>query len=508
MISGLLALLLLGPPVGETEHLEPPQASVDGSAPVEPAAPDTTTDAAPGVTPDGEPAPAETLPAEAPPPAETATETATETPGQLDSSAQVRETEAAETETPPSEAEARVAVEPPAPNLPPATVSTPPRVPPLRRCLPNAQPCYRKTSARLLLAGIGVVTIGASLAAIFMGSDRQGIGDPGPGLAGAGVIAAGGATIGGLASLAHLDGPAVEDRITPATIGLGLGLGGADFTDELLPYSISGSIAPTWYFPKELGRLRLLGRVGGQLGKRLERDPRPQTSKDDGSFQPGLESQSMSFEAGLDLAFSLPYPLNSRPRAKPAFLGQFELRYKPLFFFSRDSLRFAAQLEGLDEGTETGGEPTISQRVALTPLNFGLRWNVTPRERFTVYMGPRWDLNGYGAPGDVVMSKPNAAPIYTEAWFDIDLRIHQLLPGRRASVVGQFTVGYIHSRFYGIGLNFGAIVGFLGPVVSQFSLRVRPRGSIVAYQFELGVRAGGGINPFLRAGIVLPSLGG
>lgn len=409
---------------------------------------------------------------------------------------------------PPDRVEPSAAVEPPAPQLPSeeqatrASVSVVQREGVLRRCLAGTSPCYRSGGARLLLAGVGLVTIGASLYALFGGSDRQGLGDPWPALAGAGTIAMGASTIGGIAGLVGLDGPAIPDRITPATVGLGVGLGGTGVTDERAPYSMAASLAPTLAFPHDLGRVRLLANFGGSLGASLERDPRPQSTAADGTFNPALSRQGWRFEGGVDLAVRLPYPLGSRSPK----LGRFELRYKPLFFYAREHLYFASDFpDGDEEGTPTG-EATISERTALTPLNFGLRWNLSPRERFTVYFGPRWDVVRHGPAGALARSAPQLAPIYAEAWFDIDLRLQRARANRRASVVGQFTVGYVHSRFDGLGLNFGAVVGFLGPVVSQFALRVRPRGSLVAYQLELGARAGGGLHPYLRVGIVLPDL--
>jgi hypothetical protein len=85
--------------------------------------------------------------------------------------------------------------------------------------------------------------------------------------------------------------------------------------------------------------------------------------------------------------------------------------------------------------------------------------------------------------------------------------MRKLASARRPGVVGQFTLGYIHSRFTAEGMNLGSIVGFLGHMVAQFAVRVRPLGSPFAYQFELGARIGGGLNPFVRVGIVLPDLG-
>ncbi len=392
------------------------------------------------------------------------------------------------------------AVEPPVSEPPaPALVEpAPPELPPRRihRCLVGVEPCFRTTSIRLLLGSTGTLASATAVALIFGLGDRNRLGDPAVAIAGAGLIAVGGALIGGAAALLRGDGPALPDRITPATLAVGLGLGGSSVTDERVPYGLTGSIAPTWQFPRDRGRLRLLGSVGGELGDRLERDPRPQTQVADngagGTFATALESSRLWVRGGLDLALRLPYPIGRRS----PWLGQFELRYKPLVFFARDELLLS-----------DGESERVSERIALTPLNLGFRWIVSPRQRFTVYLGPRWDLIGYGEPGAVEIGAPALAPIYAESWFDLDVPLQKPRLGRRANAVGQLTLGYVHSRFGAEGIDVGSIVGFVGHMVTQFSLRVRPRESPVAYQFDLGARIGDGLNPFLRVGVVLPDLG-
>ncbi|PRQ06895.1 hypothetical protein [Enhygromyxa salina] len=388
-------------------------------------------------------------------------------------------------------------VEPPPPELIQSEPPDPFVEPPVRprrtqRCLPEVDPCVHTMSARLLLAGLGAISTAAAVVLVFQAGDRGQIGDPAMAIAGAGVIAMGGASIGGIVGVLGRDGPTLPDRITPATVALSLALGGSDHTDESVPYGLSGSIAPTWSFPRDRGRLRLIGSVGGNLGNQLERDPRPQTQDPDGSFATALERHGWRFDLGLDLAVRLPYPLAQR---RPGWLGQLELRYKPLVLFAHDSLTL-------------GEEPRISQRLALIPLNFGVRWHISPRQRFTFYMSPRWDLNGYGEPGNVPLGRFTPAPIYAESWFDLDIPLRKLASAGRPAVIGQYTVGYVHSRFYGEGMNFGSVVGFLGQVATQFAVRVRPLGSPVAYQFELGARVGGGLNPYARVGLVLPNFGG
>ncbi|MCA9697867.1 MAG: hypothetical protein KC431_10115, partial [Myxococcales bacterium] len=300
--------------------------------------------------------------------------------------------------------------------------------------------------------------------------------------------------------LLHGDGPKIPDRISVSTFSLGVGLGGSSTTDESSPYSLSGAFAPTLEFPHDRGRIRVLGSFGGDLGSSLDRDPRPQLQVADngagGTFPVALQRTAWRMSTGIDLAVRLPYPLTAR---RPGFLGQLELRYKPLFFLTHERLRL-----GADE------QLRISERVAMAPLNFGFRWHISPRQRFTFYLGPRWDMIGYGAQKGVPVGKPALGPLYSEAWFDLDVSMRSLerarARGKRSAVVGQLTLGYVHSRFGASGMNFGSIVGFLGYMVAQYAIRIRPMGSPVAYQIEFGARIGDGLSPFVRLGVVLPSI--
>lgn len=373
---------------------------------------------------------------------------------------------------------------------PPELIEPPKQQKRVHRCLDGAQPCVRTTSTRLMLGSFGGLTVATSLALALGVGDRWRIGDPALPLAAGGLVALGGALLGGAAALLGGDGATLPDRITPATVALTLGFSGTSVRDEQAPMTLIANFAPTYQLPNDRGRIRLLGNVGGKLGEQLERDVRPQTTERDGSFTPALTARSVRFDVGLDVAVKLPYPLL---RHRPAGLGQLELRYKPNFWYWTDALVL-------------GGAERISQRVMLTPLNFGFRWHISPRQRFTVYLGPRWDMHGYGAPGRLAPGKPVLGPIYSESWFDLDIPIAPA--ARRAGVLGQVTLGYVHARTWGNGLDFGPVVGFFGQVHAQFALRVRPKHSVVAYQFELGARIGASVTPYLRMGVVLPNIGG
>src|SRR5262249_50823681 len=161
---------------------------------------------------------------------------------------------------------------------------------------------------------------------------------------------------------------------------------------------------------------------------------------------------------------ALPYPVLRRGSAH---LGAAELRFRPEFQYRRDWLRYG------------DAEMHIVERTMLLPLNVGVRWHLGPRQRFTFYMGPRFDIVSYSAPGgrSLARGKPEIGPLYAEAWYDIDIpltsrprRDHKM---RKVTVNSQLTVGYIHSRFDGRGFNFGPVIGFLGPIVAEYAIRVR-----------------------------------
>ncbi len=357
-------------------------------------------------------------------------------------------------------------------------------------CLPGPRPCYRTTAARLALFAGSVIVTSTSLALYFTLSDRSRIGDPALQLAGAGIVALTGVIVGGAVALLSGDGPTLPDRITPATLAVSFWPGGTRVRGEAIPVGLTASFAPTLTFPNQLGRLRLLGSFGGDLGNHVAADPRPPLAADSDAFPVAMVSRGWSFQLGLDLALRRPYPL----LRQQGWRGQLEFRYKPLVWFARDQLLL-------------GDQPRVSERIAMMPLNFGLRWHISPRQRFTTYLGPRWDFVGYGTRGAVGHARPDIGPFYSESWFDIDIPMSKPATAERARVVGQLTVGYVHSRFEGHGFDNGAVVGFLGYMVGQFSIRVRPLGSTIAYQFELGSRFGQGVHPYFRFGIVLPSIG-
>ena len=184
------------------------------------------------------------------------------------------------------------------------------------------------------------------------------------------------------------------------------------------------------------------------------------------------------------------------------YLGMSEIRYKPEVQFRRDVY---------NPGTS---QQQLVSRTMFLPLTFGMRWHVTPRQRFTFYVGPRFDFLAYSDPGTTKHPHRGGSqigPMYGEAWYDLDVPFteHPRRNGamRRASVVGMLSLGYIHSRFNGQGFNFGPVIGFLGPIPVEWYTKVRPRGRPVALQGMVGATIGNGATVNVRVGVILPALG-
>lgn len=207
----------------------------------------------------------------------------------------------------------------------------------------------------------------------------------------------------------------------------------------------------------------------------------------------GLTSHRSRISAGAELAIAIPYP-TALPR--PLYTGRVEIRWKP---------RFELRRRVLQPGTDS------RQLVGHTALyaSFGMRWHVSPRQRLTVYVGPRFDRLTFSDPGSLA---PRLGPgafgsLYAEARWQLDVPFTPL--GRRAaSVTGRLNIGYVHSTLDGPGLDLGPIIGFFGPVEVSFDLRVRRVGAPVALQLGAGYRIATGGGPTLALGLVTPAIGG
>ena len=399
---------------------------------------------------------------------------------------------AGETETPPSEVPASRGepdVPPPSPDPAPTWARRAPR---WAACTSHAPTCTRSRPARLTLGLAGLVGAALGGGALLIVGDRLRAGDPGAMMMAMGTVAMGGVAIGALAALGSGDAAGNPDRIRPSTVGLDGSFDGTNTLGESRPGTLGASVAPTWYFPDGGGRLRILARGGGRLGPRVDVDPRETMG---GSFPEALVERSWYVDAGADLAVGLPYPAG-RGRAR---LGPWNLRWRPTAHIRRE------RIESIDDvpGREY-------ERVMLLPLTVGAQWQLSPRQRFTFYAGPRFDFLAYRLEDEKKFHRGpgQRGAIYGEAWYDIDFP--DLLSPKAAvrfDLQGQLSFGYVHSRFDGRGVNLGGAVGFLGPANAAWRMKLRRRGSPVAAQLSLGAWVGNGVGTFAQLGVALPDLG-
>jgi len=359
-----------------------------------------------------------------------------------------------------------------------------------RHCVPGMETCTRPRPARWLLGALGVTFAGAGTAYLLLVGDRLRAGDPGGMFGGGGMAALGGALLGGMVGLLGGDRRGDRDRLRPSTFALDYAGGGSPRLDERHPGELAFRFAPNYYFPDGGGRLRLFGHVGGLVGRETEVDPRPQNSTpvpgQEGTHPVVLSAQELSIGAGADLAVALPYPLLRRS----ARLGAAELRWRPEVQVRRYAY-----------------DDRLIERTMLLPLTVGIRWYLSPRQRFTAYVGPRLDFTSQatgGAPLD--RGAPNIGSLFGEFWYDIDVPL-LVKPNAAIRLNGMLTLGYVHSRFDGKGINIDRAYGFLGPAYGGWHMRIRPRESSVAVQLGFGAWLGSGVTAVFSAGAVLPDLG-
>lgn len=357
----------------------------------------------------------------------------------------------------------------------------------------------RPGPARVLLLSLGALAGATATAILFALGDRHTKGDFGTVLVGTGAIAGGGAVLGMLAGRALKDGPTLGDRIRRETLGLELRGQTNPVVDERRPPLMALRFGPSLWLDGGRSRIRLLGDIGGWLGSMKQTDPRPQqdVAATSGTTRAvSLQQRRFAMNLAVELSTAMPYPAARRS----AFLGRAELRWKPEVQYRREWVTYG------DSGTR------IAERTMLLPLTIGARWHVSQRQRFTFYVGPRFDVISYSdlRGKELSRGRPVLGPLYAEAWYDIDVgfgeRPRRDGKTRRAHVTGMLSVGYVHSRFDSRGLNFGPVIGFLGPVHVQWWTRVRPRGAKTAFQGGLGAIIGNGVGITATAGVVLPDI--
>ena len=308
--------------------------------------------------------------------------------------------------------------------------------------------------AALALAGTGAAALGALW---FFEGGVPGAGDPGIALMGAGFTGLVGATA-GAAIRASADGEgAFADRVSAPLISAGLSTWGSPFLGESDPATGTLALQPRIWLSDHL-RLSPATSIQGLLGRRLQVETRPQ-----GGLDPILATSGWGLDAAWELRW---YPGDGTDRTTG--LNQLELITGPAV-----SLR----LEHLDY-LQVGGRRAL-RRGQLVPLTLGARWNLSERQRYELVLGHRLDLlawsDGVGGPWS---SELAPGPLFLIARYDVQLP-H---PGPILGLDGRsrLRLSYTTSRFDGVGIDIGPVIGYLGPLTLSWDAELQPPGAQLA----------------------------
>jgi hypothetical protein len=313
---------------------------------------------------------------------------------------------------------------------------------------------------------------------------------------GMGVVGFVGAGLGAIAGFLAPGGErTVVDRPSSPTLTLSLSPGGTSVLDEVAPYGISISFDPEFVLDEVVG-IRPHLAFSTSLGASRHVDPRPQHTEtirgQDATFPVVFSAWGMKLAAGAEVGIKLPYP--SLGPARP-FMGRLEFRYRPRWEMRRRVIQ-----PGQDNHQAT-------EHHALYPAMFGFRWHLSPRQRFTAWVGPRIDFIGFTNPGsrEVRRGPGNIGTFHAEAWYQLDIPFTPE-QGRKTSVTARINLGYVHSNLDGDGFDFAAAIGFFGPFEVSFDLRLRRLGAPAALQLTAGLIVGTGGGAFFEIGLVAPSI--
>jgi len=323
----------------------------------------------------------------------------------------------------------------------------------------------RGRGSRIAL-GIGSgVGFAAGAAWYFVLGDTYGAGDPASLMVGGGMIGAGGVLAG--AAVAGLAGDdALVDAVSSPAIAAGLGYNGGAWAGEAIPYSPKLSLSPAVPLG-DWGQLGLSSSASTDLGASLDLDPRPQAGT-----EPVLEASGRSVDLSAELQV-------------------YATRH--VWF----ALRPMTQVR-VEQFQYADGQSQTLHRRATMPATAGAWFNVSDRQRFGMYVGPRWDRIRTGdGEGSTWLG-----PLYGEAHYDLQLDHGRLLWGESHSRV---RLSYLHTNFDGAGFNAGAMVGFAGPFRVEWDLSIRKPDARWAWQAGLDADIGEGGGAAMSIGLTPPN---
>lgn len=355
----------------------------------------------------------------------------------------------------------------------PETEAVDTRVNPFTACAAGHEPCVKPHPGRVALMGAGFGTLALGAFMTYIVGDRAYTGDPNYLLVGGGLAALTGALVGQLFSIPGNEW-AVDGAVGPPVFAVGLVPGGWAVDGETVPPVPTVRLSPALQLDRAGSTLRLDTMFGVQAGSE-------QRNAIFGGEELTLGSHQMRFDMAPELAVALPYPLVLGPKAPQT--GGVELRYGPKVRVRRYA---SDNVDGTRDATE---------RLTLLPLNFGIRWHLSPRQHLELLVGPRWDFQGLSRDGEVLvaMGGGQANNIYGEIWYRIDIPLSK--PDRGpAQVTGELAIGYEQWKGDDQALDFGSVVGYIGPLRADWTLHIRKTGHPVAAHVRAGaiLARGGG----------------
>ena len=350
---------------------------------------------------------------------------------------------------------------------------------PLLRCADGAEPCVRPHPARIGLAVAGVGSLAAGAAVIFGLGDRGYAGDPAYLLVAGGVMATAGALVGTLFSLPGREGPVTGQRARPL-FTVGLEPAGTAGPNDTVPPIVVLRAEPTLQLDRAGSTFGLHVGLGVQPGRETRWDPRWDLAWLSQLEQTGSpSSREVRFDVSPRLALPLPYPVARGPKAP--LTGRVELLWEPAIRLRRYDL------------LDVDGDSRVVERTSMLPLNFGIRWHLSPRQHFELVVGPRWDLQRLIAdPDQLSPGGAQANNFHGEVWYVIDVPFAPPGPGA-LRVSGRLELGYEQWKGDGRSLNVGSIVGYLGPMHLRWTLLMRAASSPLTAMLRVaGIVADGG----------------
>ncbi|MEZ4240492.1 MAG: hypothetical protein R3F59_30925 [Myxococcota bacterium] len=307
-------------------------------------------------------------------------------------------------------------------------------------------------TARAALALAGVASVAAGTAWFFEGGTWLGAGDPAAVWMGAGLLGATGAALGaGARALSHGEGD-VGERVSVPLVSANLSSWGTTTAGETAPPSGAVALEPRVWLGR---RVRLSPRlaVDAQLGREVAVDARPQ-----GGIDPVLATSRVGLDLGV---LARGYPGDRSDRVSG--WNRIEAVAGPLVaarFERRDYLQLDEQ-RGL-------------RRLMVVPLALGARWNLSERQRFEALVGPRIDAIAWSAgDGSGYTGAPAyLGPLYATVRYDVQVPLHAPILG--ASARSRLAVAYTNSHFDGLGLDFAAVIGYVGAMSLAYDLELQP----------------------------------